>query len=196
MVPANTGPIPYSLPSLLEKCSKLAPSIAPTAVAPAFHFPVFLNVHLAAIKPSATMPLASAAASPAASAAHPAAVPLAGLMVQHRAALRAGRSLTFKIASGAIAASNLSRVAGEPTQTAIEMPCRLIISPNQYGAWAHASMPVSSQAGRTELWHDETEKTRIYFRSLSAIWAQDQGITANAPPAAERSQHHAVGHNV
>jgi hypothetical protein len=34
-----------------------------------------------------------------------------------------------------------------------QVPYRLIISPNQYGAWAHASTPVSSQAGRTELWH-------------------------------------------
>jgi hypothetical protein len=82
-------------------------------------------------------------------------------MVQHRAALQAGRSLTFKIASGAAAASNLPKVAAGPaplapplaTETAIEMPYRLIISPNQYGAWAHASTPVSSQAGRTELWH-------------------------------------------
>jgi hypothetical protein len=53
-------------------------------------------------------------------------------MVQHRAALQAERSLTFKIASGAIAASNIPKVANGQapltpsppgvTETAIEMP--------------------------------------------------------------------------
>jgi hypothetical protein len=201
-VPANAGPIPYSLPSLLEKCSELALNIAGTASAPPPAFsvappPVLLNAHLASTQALAAATSISPAASPVTSAPHSTAVPLAALMVQHRAALQAERSLTFKIASGAIAASNIPRVAIGPAppappqpgapETAIEMPYRLIISPNQYGAWAHASTPVSSQAGRTELWHtrlgsrpvaggpiDETLKTQIYFRNLSAIQARDQ----------------------
>jgi hypothetical protein len=207
-VPAKAGPIPYSLPSLLEKCSELAPSIAPTAVAPPPVFsvtrpPVLLNVHLASTQALVAATPTSPAASPVTSAPHPAAVALAGLMVQHRAALQAGRSLTFRIASGAIAASSIPKVAIDPapltppsaTVTAIEMPYRLIISPNQYGAWTHASTPVSSQAGRTELWHtrlgsrpvaggpiDETEKTQIYFRNLSAIWARDQAPPPHSEP--------------
>jgi hypothetical protein len=202
-VPANAGPIPYSLQSLLEKCFEFAPSIAPTAEAPPFRFTVFPHLHIAATEALATTPIAPAAASPGTLASHSAAVPLAALMVQHRAALQAARSLTFKIASGAIAAGNMPKLAfvqAQPvplplkaTETAIEMPYRLIISPNQYGAWAHAATPVTSQFGRTELWHtrlgsrpaadkpiDETAKTQMYFRNLSAIWPRDQ---TSWPPA-------------
>jgi hypothetical protein len=161
-VPPNAGPIPYSPPSLLEKCSEFAPSLHPTAVAPPRVIPI-LSIHpvaAEALKPAAAPPAATAAAGPAA-APRPTRVPLATLIVQHREALRAGRSLTSKIASRAVAASNLPPVAVQrppliwpgSNETAIEMPYRLIISPNQYGAWAHASKPVSSQAGRTELWH-------------------------------------------
>ena len=39
-------------------------------------------------------------------------------------------------------------------ETAIEAPWRLILSPNAYGAWLHATEPVVSPAsGRVELWH-------------------------------------------
>jgi hypothetical protein len=204
-VPSNAAPIPYNLPSLIEKCSEFAPSIARTAVAPPLIFPI-LHIHLAAAEmlQAAVAAPVTAATGPAAPAPRPAALPLAGLMVQHRAMLQAWRSLTFKIAAGAAAASNLPRVALGPwplvppafTDTAIEIPYRLILSPNQYGAWAHASRPVSSQVGRTELWHtrlgsrltagapiDENAGTQYYFRNLSAIWARDPAITGNAPPA-------------
>ena len=87
-------------------------------------------------------------------------------------------------------------LAPTATETAIEMPYRLIISPNQCGAWAHASVPVSSESGRTELWHtrlgcrgaagdpiDESARTQRPFRNISAIWARDQAnFPATAPP--------------
>ena len=38
-------------------------------------------------------------------------------------------------------------------QTAIEMPWRLILSPHSAERWRHAKTPVTSPAGRTELWH-------------------------------------------
>jgi hypothetical protein len=38
------------------------------------------------------------------------------------------------------------------TQTAIEAPWRLIISPNNYAGWLHSLRPVTHN-GRTELWH-------------------------------------------
>src|SRR5262249_38608433 len=41
-----------------------------------------------------------------------------------------------------------------PTQTALELPFRLILSPNRYGAWFHSETAVTSTAtGHTELWH-------------------------------------------
>lgn len=40
------------------------------------------------------------------------------------------------------------------TQTAIECPFRLIVSPNRFGRWAHSPIAVYSQrTGRVELWH-------------------------------------------
>ena len=39
-----------------------------------------------------------------------------------------------------------------PTETAIEVPWRLVLSPNSYAAWFHALNPVTRH-GRTELWH-------------------------------------------
>lgn len=42
--------------------------------------------------------------------------------------------------------------APSPTQTAIEAPWHLVLSPSQRGAWAHSRLPVE-KSGRTELWH-------------------------------------------
>jgi hypothetical protein len=66
--------------------------------------------------------------------------------------------------------------------TAIEAPTRLIISPNSYGAWVHATDPVESvRTGRVELWHTRlavraaqgvTEKDD-FRRAIRAIWSPD-----------------------
>ena len=48
-----------------------------------------------------------------------------------------------------------------PTETAIEAPWRLFLSPNYSGTWAHATDPVTL-GGRTELWH-----TRLAVRALN-----------------------------
>ncbi len=67
------------------------------------------------------------------------------------------------------------------TETAIEMPFRLILSPNRTVVWHHAIAP-KTQAGRTELWH-----TRLAYREgerivdvskakpapLRALWSPD-----------------------
>lgn len=68
------------------------------------------------------------------------------------------------------------------TQTAIEAPTRLIISPNSYGAWVHAAGPVeSAHSRRVELWHTRlavraaggvTERDD-FRRTIRAIWSRD-----------------------
>ena len=73
------------------------------------------------------------------------------------------------------------------TETAIELPWRLIVSPNRTAAWAH-SPEVVERNGRTELWHsrlgsrgtaaDEAKtpiviETRMPDRTIRAIWARD-----------------------
>jgi hypothetical protein len=78
------------------------------------------------------------------------------------------------------------------TETSLEIPFRLILSPNRYGAWAHASQPVVSPAtGRTELWHtrlatrEETEEGIVIeeddhpLRTVRAVWAR----SGSDPPA-------------
>lgn len=47
-----------------------------------------------------------------------------------------------------------------PHETALELPYRLLISPNRDVAWDHRSVPFTNQ-GRTELWH-----TRLQLKNL------------------------------
>ena len=74
-----------------------------------------------------------------------------------------------------------------PTETSIELPWRLQISPNEHGAFAHSLVPVEHE-GRYELWHtrlgvrdeddqgnpvvEEGEKKKE-LRTIRAIWARD-----------------------
>jgi hypothetical protein len=100
---------------------------------------------------------------------------------------------------GAVAASGKSGPAiGEPAalETALELPRRLIISPNlmpggDLPAWTHASQPVVN-AGRAELWHTRlgrvhgtggafTEASSLAPVPFRAVWSPDF-IAAGALP--------------
>ena len=69
-----------------------------------------------------------------------------------------------------------------PTETAIELPYRLVISPNQNVAWRNALNPVTHR-GFAELWHTRlvkratdgkvSELTRSNPAPLRAIWSPD-----------------------
>jgi hypothetical protein len=69
------------------------------------------------------------------------------------------------------------------TQTAIELPYHIILSPNRYGAWFHAQDPVTSEeTGHTELWHTRLGVRRPdgtlidgddWRRTLRAVWTPD-----------------------
>ncbi len=69
------------------------------------------------------------------------------------------------------------------TTTQIELPFRLILSPNRYGSWVHADAPVTHD-GRTELWHtrlavqtgEEVSEEPHQYRTVRAIWARDHDI--------------------
>jgi hypothetical protein len=91
--------------------------------------------------------------------------------------------------SGQIAGAGSIR-APEALETAIELPYRLILSPNREVTWLHASQAVT-HASRTELWH-----TRLGLRedagpglelspgqraALRAIWSPDYD-PQDAPP--------------
>ena len=68
-----------------------------------------------------------------------------------------------------------------PTETALELPYRLLISPNRDVVWAHRTVPFTAR-GRTELWHTRlmlktadgtAELSRMRTAPLRAIWSPD-----------------------
>ncbi|SMC14066.1 hypothetical protein [Roseovarius aestuarii] len=82
-----------------------------------------------------------------------------------------------------------------PSQTSIEMPWRLILSPHAGAAWRHTTEPAYSQAtDRTELWHTRMVVPRSDGshirppypdpnRTIRAIWARSgTGLEAATPP--------------
>lgn len=83
----------------------------------------------------------------------------------------------------------------EDTETRIETPWKLVLSPHAGSAWAHASSPVVRN-GRTELWHTRlavrkpsaTDPTRFVadesdaaLRAVRAVWMD--GFDYDTPPA-------------
>ncbi|UFR05972.1 hypothetical protein KBP30_34490 [Streptomyces sp. Go40/10] len=73
------------------------------------------------------------------------------------------------------APANQPPIAPEATETALEIPYRLLLSPHPGGAWARALEPVT-RAGRTELWH-----TRLGVRAVDEHGRPtvDEGNTAD-----------------
>jgi hypothetical protein len=80
----------------------------------------------------------------------------------------------------------------QATETAIEVPWRLFLSPNYSGAWAHWSVPVTL-GGRTELWHtrlavrlqqkDGFSADETIPRWVRAVWSPDYSPGAIPPHA-------------
>src|SRR5262249_195108 len=66
------------------------------------------------------------------------------------------------------------------SETAIELPWRVVLSPTPQAAWAHSFEPVTHD-GRTELWHTRlsVNKQRVadeqdaFRRTLRAVWSLD-----------------------
>ncbi|MGH9245456.1 MAG: hypothetical protein ACRD29_14300 [Acidimicrobiales bacterium] len=106
-----------------------------------------------------------------------------------------------------------------PTQTAIELPWRLLISPNQHGAFAHSPTAVEHN-GRFELWHsrlgvravdrngkpilDDVGRPTVDedtpdLRTIRAVWARDYDILPAVHPEPQKSRFrfalHPAGNN-
>jgi hypothetical protein len=84
----------------------------------------------------------------------------------------------------------ISRILRRPTpaqpaltKTALELPFRVILSPNRFGAWFHVDTPMTSQeTGHTELWHTRLGVRREDgalvdgddpLRKLRAVWTTE-----------------------
>jgi hypothetical protein len=65
-----------------------------------------------------------------------------------------------------------------PEETFIELPYRLVLSPDSTGGWEHASTAVT-HGDRTELWHtrlglqDGSRVNETQMPVVRAIWARD-----------------------
>lgn len=116
-------------------------------------------------------------------------------------ALRAGRtrsrSLTYATSNPEASADSATtpdargtlEIPGQPSAlvTQLELPTRLIVSPNRHATWEHSAAPVTSKAGRTELWHTRMGAAEGWMRTLRALNTRDKGFDpkdANATPAA------------
>lgn len=82
------------------------------------------------------------------------------------------------------------------TETALELPYRLIVSPNAAVRWAHRLTPFTSN-GRTELWHtrlqlasddEAAELSQTAPAPLRAIWSPDYNPVKMPPPTAQDPQ--------
>jgi hypothetical protein len=189
-VPANATAIPLTLQDLLLRCTQYDLNIASSA-----HGPKFIDIgdlgHLHLEKLGPPRPMS----------------PTLNLILQHRAFYLAKTSpLTVARPNGPVpevAATTAVPAIIKPSglETAIEMPYRLTISQNQYGAWAHTSAPVRSpETKRTELWHtraairkasgapvDESLRFDTLHR-CTAIWTREWDNTPNPPPPAPPHQ--------
>jgi hypothetical protein len=79
--------------------------------------------------------------------------------------------------------------------TAIELPYRLLLSPNEHSAWFHRTQPFHGEANRTELWHTrlgvwlqpwvDPAEARVdgehRFKTVRAIWALDEAMDIPGP---------------
>jgi hypothetical protein len=69
------------------------------------------------------------------------------------------------------------------TETAIELPYKLVLSPNKFAAWVHSDLAnTSAKTGRTEMWHTrlgtrddngEPVEGASPMRTLRAVWSKD-----------------------
>lgn len=100
----------------------------------------------------------------------------------------------FSVAPTRIIARPRRPSAPNAITTAIEMPWRLIMSPHAGERWRHASTPVTSPSGTTELWHSRLVAPKANGesieppnpdanRTIRAIWAKTgEGSTSQMKP--------------
>ena len=118
--------------------------------------------------------------------------------IQTVAAVRVGELIDVGrfVGIGQLVATPPLPDAPGPTETAIELPWRLIVSPNDRAAWAHSPAAVVHD-GRIELWHTRlglratakdgtptVDEISTYYRTVRAIWSRD--FDEIGPPASTR----------
>ncbi|MEU7478343.1 hypothetical protein AB0A63_20325 [Lentzea sp. NPDC042327] len=140
------------------------------------HFPpqAVLEKQLAAPLTSGDLPLATRVAGPSRLAFDiTSALPMATTVD----ALLAWAAFTPRLTATATATQTASAlVAPIDTETALELPWRVLLSPDENQGWRHSAGPVTRN-GWTELWHTrlaaKTGQENAEARALRAIWLAD-----------------------
>ena len=184
LVPPTYAAIPFTVAGLLKACRELPLNLAVTALPPAT---------IKRYEP----PVSTAAASGRGQAIQA----IRNGLFQRRSELAsmARRARDFKLEEDCkkphLGPGNfpVPLLIKEPSfnETALELPYRLILSPNRYAAWSHAfaldDSVRSAATGRTELWHsrliasDGTRADDPALRTVRAIWTRDRGFDPSKP---------------
>lgn len=194
--------IPYTLQGLLDAISRYDLNVAPTAYPPLLYLhhqikpsqllnrvELLHDVEFQAVQHQKRVPFSSPVKSPGKDdslriAENAAADWLARSSLKKYLPQEYDISIRKEIGQLFINACFFKPKLREPrdTETSIEAPFRLLISPNKYAAWMHATKPVvSPTTNRIELWHTRyalrlngtvTEEENT-LRSIRAIWTRD-----------------------
>ena len=199
-VPDKIDPIPYTLKSILEKCGQYDLSVVPHALPPklATDFFIIPSKYLVAatIDKASVKPVRMSSALQVIQQSRinfTTIMPGKDLIVMQRENQAIKKILDAH--TGVSVRPPKPRAPGD-SETALELPYLLILSPNIFGAWAHAQLPVTSKnAKRTELWHtrlgvrskDGIDEQSEALRTVRAIWALDPGFRDDpySPPTHE-----------
>ncbi|HTR29754.1 MAG TPA: hypothetical protein VMH27_10825 [Puia sp.] len=81
----------------------------------------------------------------------------------------------------------------DPSETSIELPYRLFISPNQFGTWYHelklkwTGLAAAGAFQTCELWHNRLSASNAGYMTVRALWGVDINGTYNKKPARDES---------
>jgi len=81
----------------------------------------------------------------------------------------------------------------DPSETSIELPYRLFISPNQFGVWYHelklkwTGLAAAGAFQTVELWHNRLTASNSAYMTVRALWGVDVNGTYNKKPGRDES---------
>jgi hypothetical protein len=219
-VPDDDLPIEWTLPELLKAMGELELSVPRNALPPSrprvWTADAFLNNFARAALDTTALILASSGseAAPLAQALQDLYPPSGGGIISTARARRRLRTLGNQFGSGGATGVEtigfqaslvddllvspllpiLMRPEPQPpavNQTAIELPYRLLLSPNRFAAWFHSIRAATSpETGHTELWHTRLGVRRPdgslaegedWRRTLRAVWTKDTDPSPSTP---------------